>query len=571
MTSPHVPLLFAGADTHDAALRLVAQLVRYAGDEVITEIVRSCLPENYAGDTLDELPRMITDARRKGFDQSEGHQSGRPAEPRSSSEPKTSVSERAIKLLEKAGVEFFHDAQREPFMSVPQAGGGRLNFRIASDDAAYLVRWQYYTEHRKSLPEFPFKEALELLKAKARFEGPCCETHLRIGGDGSAVYVDLGQNNARAVRITSEGWSIITDCPIKFYRSSGFGLLPDPVSGGDLDALPQLLGLEGAAWHLVLAFLVNVLSPTGPFMCLLVDGEQGSGKSLLSTLLKRIIDPNAVQKTRLPRNEHDLMIQASENRLLAFDNASGVKADISDALCSLATGGGYSTRQLYTDNQSRTFTLCRPFIINGIGEFASRPDLLERAIPLSLRSMPEELRKTEGEINARFKEMLPGLLGRLFDLVTCGLANLGTAKPATRLRMADAACWIEACEEGAGLAKGTLVRCLADTQEDAMADRVMGEPLALHLLRVVTDGPFDGTMNELLSALQDDWGYAKDRFNPRTPGHLSRQITRIKAAAAKAGLFLELLPRTREGRSVRVWKEGQDLNELQQRVDFFGP
>ena len=194
-------------------------------------------------------------------------------------------------------------------------------------------------------------------------------------------------------------------------------------------------------------------------MCLLIDGEQGSGKSLLSDLLKRIIDPNAVKKLRLPKSEHDLMIQASENKLLAFDNASGVKADISDALCSLATGGGFSTRRYYTDNQSRTFTLCRPFIINGIGEFANRPDLLERAISLSLPSMPEESRKEEREIMADFEGMLPGLLGRLFDLVACGLANLGTAKPATGLRMADAARWIEACEKGTGLAKGTLVRC----------------------------------------------------------------------------------------------------------------
>ena len=173
MTSPHVPLLFAGSDTHDAALRLVAQLVRYAGDEVITEIVRSCLPENYAGDTLDELPRMITDARRKGFDQSERHPSGRPTEPRSSFESKASVPERVVKLLEEAGVELFHDPQQEGFLSVPHAGGGRLNFRIASDGAERLVRYHYFTRYQRSLSRPSVDEALALLGAKAQFEGPC--------------------------------------------------------------------------------------------------------------------------------------------------------------------------------------------------------------------------------------------------------------------------------------------------------------------------------------------------------------------------------------------------------------
>ena len=56
--------------THDAALKFVAQLVAYTTDDGhIEKIVAACLPEGYSGDTLDELPRMIRDARKKGYDE----------------------------------------------------------------------------------------------------------------------------------------------------------------------------------------------------------------------------------------------------------------------------------------------------------------------------------------------------------------------------------------------------------------------------------------------------------------------------------------------------------------------
>ena len=45
--------LFAGVDTHEPALRLVAQLVRHTEDDnLLQAIVTAALPENYSGDTL---------------------------------------------------------------------------------------------------------------------------------------------------------------------------------------------------------------------------------------------------------------------------------------------------------------------------------------------------------------------------------------------------------------------------------------------------------------------------------------------------------------------------------------
>ena len=68
-TSEFTPELFGGVDTHEPALRLSGQLVRYTEDDALIEaVIKGALPEAYSGDTLAELPRMIADARKKGFD-----------------------------------------------------------------------------------------------------------------------------------------------------------------------------------------------------------------------------------------------------------------------------------------------------------------------------------------------------------------------------------------------------------------------------------------------------------------------------------------------------------------------
>ncbi len=355
-----------------------------------------------------------------------------------------------------------------------------------------------------------------------------------------------------------------TDCPVRFYRPPGFGALPEPQVGGDLNRLRDLLSLTDENWVLLLAFLLNCMKPTGPYMMLLVEGEQGSGKSLLCALIKKLIDPSFVEKLRLPKTEHDLMIQASEQRLMVFDNASSVKWDMSDALCSLATGSGFSTRKYYTDNESRSFRYCRPVVINGIGEFANRPDLLERAIQLKLPSMPVEARKTEREIVAEFNELLPGLLGRLFDIVSYALRFFDKVEPPKTIRMADAAQWLVAAEPAAKLPRGTFIQALEAGQVDMMAERAVNDPLAIAIMGVLKGlklagkpAVFQGTVGELHLAIHERAG-GHDRRLPGTPAHLSTALQRLKPMVANIGIMIEFGTKSRKGRQIQIVMDDDD-------------
>src|SRR5437667_12134418 len=107
--------------------------------------------------------------------------------------------------------------------------------------------------------------------------------------------------------------------------------------------------------------------PGQPYPVLALHGEQGSGKSTAARLLRKLVDPNVASLRAAPRNEHDLMIAANAGWLLSFDNLSSIPAWLSDALCRLATGGGFATRELYSDDNERIFSAQRLIILTGIG------------------------------------------------------------------------------------------------------------------------------------------------------------------------------------------------------------
>src|SRR5262249_62084935 len=105
------------------------------------------------------------------------------------------------------------------------------------------------------------------------------------------------------------------------------------------------------------------LRPGRPFPVLVVNGEQGSAKSTLCRMARALIDPNEAALRRPPRDDRDLMIAASNAWVVGFDNLSGLRIDLSDALWSLATGGGVATPELYTHFGRKVFSSLAPVLV----------------------------------------------------------------------------------------------------------------------------------------------------------------------------------------------------------------
>src|SRR5262249_9788834 len=148
-----------------------------------------------------------------------------------------------------------------------------------------------------------------------------------------------------------------------------------------------------------------------PFPILVLHGEQGSAKSTTARVLRSCVDPNVAALRSAPRDDQDLIIAASNSWVVALDNLSAVPDWLSDALCRLATGGGVSTRQLYTDGEEAIFDVQRPAILTGIDELPTRYDLLDRAILGEAPVLDDEHRKPELEFYRDFEPAHPKIFG----------------------------------------------------------------------------------------------------------------------------------------------------------------
>ncbi len=146
--------------------------------------------------------------------------------------------------------------------------------------------------------------------------------------------------------------------------------------------LRRFVNVTDGAWPLLLAWLVAAMHPSGPFPVLAVYGEQGSAKSTLCRFLRKIVDPNTAPLRADYREPRDLMICANNGWFVALDNLSKLLVWLSDCLCRLSTGGGFSTRTLYENEEETIFAAKRPVMLNCIEEVATRSDLLRSGDPL---------------------------------------------------------------------------------------------------------------------------------------------------------------------------------------------
>src|SRR5262249_19586522 len=151
----------------------------------------------------------------------------------------------------------------------------------------------------------------------------------------------------------------------------------------------RFVNVSDKDWPLVAAWLVASLRPIGPYAILCLHGEHGSGKSTQISKLRELVDPNTAPIRGEPKNAHDLMIAANNGWLIALDNLSYVPPWLSDCLCRLSTGGGFSTRTLYENDEETIFEATRPISINGIEELATRGDLIDRSLFVSLPTIPD--------------------------------------------------------------------------------------------------------------------------------------------------------------------------------------
>ena len=459
----------------------------------------------------------------------------------------------------------FHDRSQEPYALI-EAGGHKETHRIGS---RYFKRWlsKLYYEDANAKPErSPDESTLAPPSARCRATTAQSPTPKRSGTRcsnskasrcskgrstrftsaiaqlGEYIYLDLGDEAWRGVEITRTGWKVIDAPPVRFIRPEGMLPLPEPVAGGELSKLREFLNVSDDDWPLVAGYEIGLTRPRGPYPVLELLGEQGSAKSSAGRFIRRVVDPYSPLDRGQPRSEHDLVIAASRQWVMSYDNLSWLPDWLSDAFARISTGGGFGARALYTDDEEKRFDAMRPIILNGIEDLASRGDLLDRAIIVNLQPIEDEARKEESELEAEFLEAWPKLLGAVLDGTVTALANVGDVKIDRLPRMADFTVWVVAAEPALGIEEGSFLDAYRGNREEAAAVALEASIVAVELRRFMQDrkswgGIATDLLREVNNLVDEDVKALKEW--PKTGRGLSGKLRRLAPGLRRSGIRLE--------------------------------
>jgi hypothetical protein len=409
-------------------------------------------------------------------------------------------------------------------------------------------RWlvsKFYLIEGKPPAAQAMTDALGAIEARSQYSGNVHDVHVRVGGDDTAIYLDLVNEPWEVVKVTASGWQIIADPPLKFRRARAMRSLPRPIGGGSLHELRRFVNVrDDGQWSLLVAWLVASLRGRGPYPVLGLGGQHGSAKSTTAEMLRYLIDPNTAMLRAEPRNPRDVAIAANNGLCVALDNIATLQPWLSDCLCRLATGGGFATRELFSDFDEAIFSAQRPVIVNGIEEVITRPDLLDRAILLDLPPIEEDKRRPASVLWSMFEAARPRLLGALLDAVAIALRREKSIELPRLPRMADFAIWATAAAPALGWDDTHFLKVYSSNREQAHEVALDASPIGASV-RAIAEGEWTGTAAELLVKMnaETDDATKKSKTWPATARKLGADLRRIAPYLRAVGIKVEFSDR----------------------------
>ena len=420
------------------------------------------------------------------------------------------LAEMIIELVDSLDHELCRTPDGRPFIVFKK---GRAVYEIGTST---LTRWltkQAHAHFGRAPAEEVLKNVSRLLAARS-MDGPVRSVHRRVARHGGHIFLDLNNDAGEVVEINPNGWQITTEYPVLFERADRTLPLPRPVRGGRFEEIAACLNLS--CWDdyvLVASFMLAVLRGEPPYPLLVLSGDAGSAKSTAMDFLKQLLDPTTTLRRSRPQSEQDVAIAASHEHLLCFDNFQSVPKPLSDLLCVISTGGTHASRRLYSNNEEVVLALGNPVILTGIGDLATRADLLDRAFVVRLPPIRSTGRMDEQALRSTFTERHPRILGALLTAMSAALREEDKVSGPHGTRLADVRRTVVAAEDALGWMPGTFDRAMAYNAHLGDDVAIEWSPIGDALLEFIARDArsnWEGTATELLDVLR-----RKQSHNPR--------------------------------------------------------
>jgi hypothetical protein len=234
-----------------------------------------------------------------------------------------------------------------------------------------------------------------------------------------------------------------------------------------------------------------------------------------------------------------------------------------DSLCTMLTGGAFSRRERYTDNEESLTDVTRPVIINSITGVVTRPDLTDRFICIELPTISDSQREAVGAMKVRQKLLMGSIFGGLLNHFSAALAELpkiekeGLPLP----RMADFAMLGEAVARTQKKKPGSFLKIFNQHRNGNARETIENDILGAAITSFVaakSDG-VSGTFAEIAGALKEHLASNKqtafrDKDWPDTGKDFGNRLRRLRPAMLQIGIEIEFGPRKNNGSTYTIKK-----------------
>lgn len=474
-------------------------------------------------------------------------------------EPKKSYADIVIEQALSYNDVFFHNSVEETFVAVDKDKFYEV-YRLEDKKYQMLIRKRFYDELGKAISKDNISQAIGVLEAKALYEGDELEVYKRCAEVDGVTYYDLCNKESTIIRIDENGWSIDESKQILFIRKNN---MSEQVMPEYYEELLELLDKhfrfkseEDRILHAV--SLVTRLISDIPHPIEVIHGEKGASKTTTMRKNRSLIDPSPRDVISIPKAIQDLAITISNNYMPCFDNLDNISSDKSDLFCIASTGGGYSKRKLYSNDDESIVSFKSRITLNGINVIATKADLLDRCIVLTLDRIPEDERKEERLVWDSFNKDKPMILGAMFDVLSKAKRIYKTVNLTKLGRMADFTRWGYAVAEACGIGGEKFLEAYLNNQRKANQEAVDSSPIVTALIKYMNENKsFTGTVSQLLLCLnqiaEDEQIDITSKLWAKEPNVLSRRLNEMKSNLELESIYYDVSQKN-HGRVIDIVK-----------------
>ena len=448
-----------------------------------------------------------------------------------------------IRVSEEA--EFFQNDLGEAFAAI-SINGHKEVLKVKNKKFKMWLTKQFYDETKKAPGSDAMNQALGVMEMKAAFDGDEHLLQLRVAEKDGAFYYDLANEDWSIVKIEPNVCRVLKDPPILFTRNKNTKTQVLPDFNGDLKLLLNHVRIKNEDDQILyLTYVATCLIPSIPHVVLVYSGEKGASKSTSMRLTRQVIDPAVQDLLTMPNSLQDLALSLANNYMPSFDNLDGLSAEKSDLLCIASTGGGFSKRTLFTDDDETLLDLRRSVGLTGINVVVTRADLIDRSIIIELDRIPEDERKEERDVWEAFEKDKASIVGGALQTVANAMAIYPKVKLDKLPRMADFTRWGYAIAEVLGYGGERFLQAYRKNRNQSNEEAISSHPVAATVVALMKTMPtWTGSVASLLNELERVAFQEKINTHvksfPKAAHILSRRLKEVKSNLEDVGITFEI-------------------------------